>query len=135
MTHHSDQQGEKEKPKVYRVIQWATGGVGSRAIRAMARRPDLELVGVWVHNEKKAGKDAGVLIGLDPLGVVATRDTDALLKMDADCVCYTAAGADSGAHRLKECIDEFCRILESGKNIVTTSIMGLTFPKGFAPKK
>jgi len=131
MTKHTGQRDEKEKHKVYRVIQWATGGVGSRALRAMAHRPDLELVGVWVHSEKKAGKDAGILIGMDPFGVVATQDVEALLKMDADCVCYTAAGADTGALRLKECIDEFCRILESGKNIVTTSVMGLTFPKGF----
>jgi hypothetical protein len=131
MANQNSQNTEKRGPEAYRVIQWSTGGVGSRAIRAIASRPDLELIGVWVHSEKKAGKDAGVLMGMDPLGVVTTKNSDALLEMDADCVCYTAAGADTGAQRLKECIDEFCTILESGKNIVTTSITGLTFPKGF----
>ena len=132
MAIQNSQNTEKRGPEAYRVIQWSTGGVGCRAIRAIASRPDLELIGVWVHSEKKAGKDAGVLMGMDPLGVVTTQDADALLKMDADCVCYTAAGSDLGEGRLRECIDEFCRILESGKNIVTTSVPGLTFPKGYA---
>jgi len=29
------------------------------AIRAVADRPNFELVGVWVHSESKDGKDAG----------------------------------------------------------------------------
>lgn len=70
-------------------------------------------------------------MGLDPLSVVTNQEADALLEMGVDCICYSAMVADSGEHRLKECIDEFCKILESGKNIVTTSIPGLTFPKGF----
>ena len=34
----------------YRVVVWATGGIGSIAIRAIQRRPNLDLVGVWVHS-------------------------------------------------------------------------------------
>ena len=41
------------------VAVWGTGGVGSHAIRAIARRPDLNLVGVWVHSPEKVGTDAG----------------------------------------------------------------------------
>ncbi len=44
-----------------RVVVWATGGIGSIAIRAIQRRPDIELVGVWVHAQEKVGKDAGEL--------------------------------------------------------------------------
>ena len=33
----------------YKVVVWATGRVGRLAIRAVADRPNLELVGVWVH--------------------------------------------------------------------------------------
>ncbi len=53
-------------------------------------RPELELVGLWVHSADKAGKDAGDIAGIEPLGVMATNDADALLALDADCVCYTA---------------------------------------------
>lgn len=44
-----------------RVVVWSTGGVGSHAIEAVRGRPDLELVGVWVHSPDKVGKDAGEL--------------------------------------------------------------------------
>ena len=46
-----------------RVVVWSTGGVGSIAIDAIRRRPDLELVGVWVHSPDKVGRDAGELAG------------------------------------------------------------------------
>ena len=48
-----------------KVVVWATGGIGSIAIRAIRRRPDLELVGVWVHSPEKAGRDVGLLRALD----------------------------------------------------------------------
>jgi len=110
-----------------RVIQWSTGGVGKIAIRAIARRPDLELVGVWVSAPEKEGRDAGALAGIDPLGTRTTRDAAALLRLGANCVCYTS----SGEARAPECIDDFCRMLESGLNVVTTSVPGLVHPAGF----
>ncbi|MEZ4291439.1 MAG: dihydrodipicolinate reductase [Myxococcota bacterium] len=115
----------------YRVVQWSTGGVGAIAIRAIAERPDLELCGVWVHGEAKAGRDAGELAGGPPLGIVATRDVDALLALRPDCVCYTA----SGEARPLACLDDFCRLLEAGINVVTTSVMGLVHPAGFDAKQ
>ena len=41
-----------------RVIQWSTGNVGRYSLRAAIHHPELELVGVWVHGEKKDGRDA-----------------------------------------------------------------------------
>jgi hypothetical protein len=38
-----------------RVVVWSTGGIGSLSIVAANERPDLELVGVWVHSEDKVG--------------------------------------------------------------------------------
>ena len=35
----------------YRVIQWATGGVGQEALRQVIASPDLELVGVFVYSD------------------------------------------------------------------------------------
>lgn len=101
-----------------RVIQWATGSIGRSAIAAIAEDPRLELVGVWVHSDAKEGEDAGLLAGIDPLGVVATRDAEALLALDADCVLYAPLLAD---------VEEMCRILASGKNVVTPT--GFSFVK------
>jgi hypothetical protein len=115
----------------YKVAVWATGGVGSYAIRTIADRPNLDLVGVWVHSDSKNGKDAGELAGIDPLGVRATNDASKILGGDADCIVY-AAPAPS---RMKEAIGDLCRILAAGKNIVTTSISGLVYPRGSMPNK
>ena len=68
----------------YRVIQWATGGVGRAAIEGVLDHPELTLVGCWVHSESKEGRDVGELIGRAPIGVEATRDVDALLALGAD---------------------------------------------------
>jgi 4-hydroxy-tetrahydrodipicolinate reductase len=114
----------------YRVIQWATGTVGVHAVPAIAAHPDLELVGLWVHSDQKAGRDAGEICGTDPVGVVATQDADALLfDTDADCVCYTA----NSDLRPDGVIDDLCRILAAGKNVVNTSYVPLLYPKAAGP--
>ena len=71
----------------YRVIQWSTGNVGRLALRGILHHPDLELAGLWVSGPAKAGRDAGELCGLPPVGVRATTDAEALLGTKADCVC------------------------------------------------
>ncbi len=114
---------------VYRVIQWSTGNVGRHAARLIVEHPELELVGLWVHSDEKAGRDAGELVGIEPVGVVATNDADGLLGMDADCVCYTAT-ADL---RPAEAIADMARIASSGKNIVSSSVVPLVYPPHVAP--
>lgn len=99
------------KDKSFKVIQWATGNIGSRALRTVIEHPHMELVGLWVSNPDKVGKDAGELAGIGPCGVKATNSVDDLVALDADCVLYMRQGTD---------IDEICRLLMSGKNIVTT---------------
>jgi hypothetical protein len=94
----------------YRVIQWATGGVGRAAIEGVLDHPDLELAGAWVHSGDKDGVDLGHLVGRDAIGVTATTDVDALLATDADCVLYSPFMADAAV---------VTAILESGKNVVT----------------
>jgi 4-hydroxy-tetrahydrodipicolinate reductase len=109
----------------YRVIQWSTGNVGRYAVRGIVNHPELELAGLWVHNEKKAGLDAAELCGLDePTGVLATNDVDALLALGADCVCYTAT-ADLRPH---EAVQDLARILRAGVNVVSSSIVPLVWP-------
>jgi 2,4-diaminopentanoate dehydrogenase len=111
--------------KTSKVIQWATGTVGIHAVPAIVAHPELELVGLWVHSDNKAGQDAGVLCGGEPVGVTATQDTDALLALDADCICYTA----SSDTRPGQVVEDIARMLASGKNVVNTSYVPLLFPK------
>lgn len=110
-----------------RVVVWSTGGVGSRAIRALGRRHDIELVGVWVHTPDKVGRDAGELAGGDPIGVAATGDAEELIALAPDCVVYAASGPerDVGA------VPDYERLLEAGINVSTCTSTGLVFPGAY----
>ena len=94
-----------------RIIQWATGRTGTRAMRAVLDHPHMELVGLWVHASDKAGKDAGALCGRPDTGVIATNSVEEVIALDADCVLYMQQGLD---------VDVLCRILASGKNVVSS---------------
>ena len=67
-----------------KVFQWASGGVGRHTTRIALERETLELVGMHVHSPDKVGQDAGVLIGGEPVGVMATNDIDLIKQSDAD---------------------------------------------------
>jgi 4-hydroxy-tetrahydrodipicolinate reductase len=108
----------------YRVIQWATGTVGVHAVPAIEAHPDLELAGLWVHSDDKAGRDAGEICGIGPVGVTASQDGDALLAEEADCVSYMA----HSDVRPGEVVDDICRMLAAGKNVVNTSFVALLHP-------
>ena len=108
----------------YRVIQWATGNVGQLALRGIVEHPQLELVGLLVHSPAKAGRDAGDLAGVGAVGVKATNDVDEILALDADAVSYMAPGD----LRPWEAVEDMARILESGKNVVSTSVVPLIYP-------
>lgn len=101
----------------YRVIQWATGGVGQAAIQGVIRHPELELVGCWVHSADKAGRDAGELAGIDRIGVAATGSIDDALAVEADCVVYSPLVPDDAVVE---------QILRSRKNVVTP--VGWVYP-------
>ena len=112
-----------------RVVQWTTGNVGRRALRAIAANPELELVGCYAWSADKVGRDAGELAGIEKLGVAATNDVDALIELRPDCVSYTPMWPD---------VDELVRILEAGINVVATAAFvtghGLGEPARAAPR-
>src|ERR1700732_3562255 len=93
-----------------RVVVWATGGLGSIAICAGQRRPDFELVGVWVHSQEKVGKDAGELANGEPIGLAASNDADALVDLQTDCAAYHGSGPERDALA----IPDYVKLLESG---------------------
>jgi len=112
----------------YRVIQWATGMLGTEAAIGIIGRPDLELVGTWAHSPDKAGRDVGELCGLAPIGVEATSDKRSLLAMEADCVSYMR-NRDWGDHP-ETVLDEMLGILRSGKNVISSTWPMLVYPQG-----
>ena len=96
----------------YRVTQWTTGNVGVEAVKGILGHPELELVGAYAWSDAKEGRDVGELCGIAPLGIHATHDAAALLAEKPDCVVYTPLFPD---------VDELCRILEAGVNVVTSA--------------
>ena len=95
-----------------RVVQWTTGNVGKESVKAIVASSELELVGCYAWSDGKNGVDVGELVGVNPLGVVATNNVGALLELKPDCVVYNPMWPS---------IDELVRILEAGVNVVTTA--------------
>ncbi len=95
----------------YRVVQWSTGNIGTRALGALLERDDFDVVGVHAFGADKVGRDAGELAGQAPIGVTATGDADALIALQPDCVNYMPRAID---------YDLVIRMLRSGINVVTT---------------
>ena len=96
----------------YRVVQWTTGNVGKSSVEALAKNPTYELVGCYAWSKDKDGVDVGELAGIEPLGVAATNDVDALLALKPDCVVYNPMWID---------VDELVRILSAGVNVVASA--------------
>ena len=96
----------------YRVVQWTTGNVGTSSVQAIVADPALDLVGCYAWSPDKVGKDVGELCGIEPLGLAATDDVDALLALHPDCVVYNPMWSDT---------DELVRILSAGVNVVSTA--------------
>lgn len=96
----------------YRVVQWTTGNIGKSSVAAIVNNPLLELVGCYAYSDDKAGRDVGELVGLEPLGVTATNDVDALLALKPDVVVYNPMWIN---------VDELVRILEAGVNVVASA--------------
>jgi hypothetical protein len=87
-----------------RVIQSSTGNVGQHSLRAIIGRPDLEL---------------------EPTGVIATDDIDALIALKPDCVVYTAQGGT----RPMEALEQISKFLAAGVNVAATSMVWLVTPR------
>jgi hypothetical protein len=107
-----------------RVAVWGPGSMGVIALRGVIDHPELKLVDLVVHSDVKAGRDAGELCGIDPVGVAATTDAAGLLGGDADVVVYAAAAN----LRPLEAVNDMVSILRAGKNVVSCSVVPLVYP-------
>lgn len=108
-----------------RVIHCGSGNVGRAALRGIINHADLELVGQYVWSPEKLDMDCGEIAGMEPIGVRATNDWDALLDLQADCLVFF--GRSIG--RAEECIADCVRFLERGTNVVNFSAFELAHPE------
>ena len=102
--------------KPLRVISWATGKVGEAVARELLGDPRFELVGALVYGEEKDGRDLGEIVGMKAIGVRATREKDEIFALPADVVIH----APIGHKRSDEHDADVIRLLESGKNVIST---------------
>lgn len=113
-----------------KIIQWASGGIGTATLRAVIERPEFELVGLFVYSDDKVGRDAGEIAGLDVrTGIVASNDKNAMLALEADCVIHVPM---LHRHMTDEHHGDVMRLLESGKNVITT--LDYFFPPAVSPE-
>lgn len=101
----------------YRVVQWSTGNIGSRALGILLERDYFDVVGVHAFGSDKVGRDAIELADLAAdadrirIGITATDDVDALIALAPDCVNYMPREID---------FEFVARMLRAGINVVTT---------------
>ena len=108
-----------------RVIQWGTGTAGRLTAKAVHKASDMELVGCYTTSAHKDGRDVGDICGFEPAGVTATTDKAAIFATPADCVLYMTMEELN----LEGALDDICQLLASGKNVVSTAITILFYPK------
>ena len=109
----------------YKLVVWGPGVLGSLILREILQLPELQLVGVLAYSTGKDGADVGTYLGSDPIGLTITTDKQEIWDLDADCVLFcpqATAGADLGS----DTTADMCRLLESGKNVVTS--IGYHYP-------
>ena len=93
-----------------RVVQWATGNIGSRSLRHIIQHPDLTLAGVYVTSTAKAGREARTV-----RPAADRRDGHQRRRRDP------RARRGLRLYMPAECdLDQVCAILGAGTNIVTT---------------
>ncbi len=99
-------------PDKIRVFQVATGNLGTETIGRIQRHPDLELVGLHCYSPEKIGRDAGEIVGIDPVGVKATGTVEEIIAAAPDVLTFHGVFPDE---------DLYVKVLEAGINIVTTA--------------
>jgi len=95
-----------------RVFQVATGNLGTEMIGRIRNHPDLELVGLHCYSPDKIGRDAGEIVGIDPIGVIATGSISEIIAARPDVLTFHGVFPDE---------DLYEKVLEAGINVVTTA--------------
>lgn len=95
-----------------RVFQVATGNLGTEMIGRIRNHPDLELVGLHCYTPEKIGRDAGEIVGIEPVGVIATGTVEEIIAARPDVLTFHGVFPDEELYE---------KVLEAGINVVTTA--------------
>jgi 4-hydroxy-tetrahydrodipicolinate reductase len=107
-----------------RVVVWGTGFVGKMVIPEVLRHPNFDLVGVGVSQPDKVGRDVGEICGMDPIGLAATDDLEALIALRPDAlVHYGPTAAHAGDN-----IRDIGAFLEAGIDVCSTAMTPWVWP-------
>ncbi len=109
-----------------KVFQWASGTVGRHAAAEVLRRDGLELVGLHVRSPEKVGQDIGRLLGVEPLGIAATSDRQAVLDSPADVVIHAPLPSLVYGEDEDQDLEDICALLAAGKHVIT--VVGYLYP-------
>lgn len=93
-----------------RIVQCYSGGVGAEVARRLIAHPRMELAGMLVHSDDKAGRDIGEIVGAAPQGIAATQSLDAIIALRPDAAVWSAQGYHP---------QDIARLLASGINVYT----------------
>ena len=107
-----------------RVVVWGTGFVGKLVIPEILPHPEFELVGVGVSNPDKVGQDVGTLCGIDPIGIEATDDLEALVALQPDALVHFGPTA---AHPMDN-IRDIGAFLRAGIDVCSTAMTPWVWP-------
>jgi 4-hydroxy-tetrahydrodipicolinate reductase len=101
-----------------KVIVMGLGGVGIGAVRALAKKKGIEIVGALRRSSRDVGKDLGEVAGLDKkLGVTVGNDPEALFSTTyADVVIHGTT-----SRTLKDVYDDIVMPIEQGMDIITAT--------------
>src|ERR1019366_4751480 len=112
-----------------RAIVWSTGWIGSIAIRAVNRRPDFALIGVWIHSPEKVGHRTPVH------WPVWNQSASPPPTISRPCLPShpIASSTRPAVPTATAAVPDYVRILEAGIYIVTVTSPALVFPPGFDP--
>jgi 4-hydroxy-tetrahydrodipicolinate reductase len=107
-----------------RVVVWGTGFVGKMVIPEVLRHPNFDLVGVGVSQPDKVGRDVGEICGMDPIGLAATDDLEALIALRPDAlVHYGPTAAHAGDN-----IRDIGAFLAAGIDVCSTAMTPWVWP-------
>src|SRR5207248_1793076 len=107
-----------------RIVVWGTGFVGKLVIPQIVPHPSFELVGVGVSHPEKVGRDVGEICGVDPIGLAATDDLEALIALEPDALVHygpTAAHPDDN-------IRDIGAFLRAGIDVCSTAMTPWVWP-------
>lgn len=107
-----------------RIVVWGTGFVGRMVIPEVLRHPGFTLVGVGVNDPAKVGRDVGDIVGVEPTGVTATNDVEALVALRPDALVHYGPTAAHAADN----IAVMGAFLRAGIDVCSTAMTPWVWP-------